>query len=83
MGTLFADVPPPKKPNRKRSVLFGHLKECNTEIENADKIILADFITLQSVWRQQSNHHRTLRREERQAWGLLIQHLAGLPPPRN
>jgi hypothetical protein len=49
-------------------------------IEQADKAVLADFMTLQSVWRRQATLGNTSP-EERQAWKHLIQHLAKLPPP--
>jgi hypothetical protein len=52
------------------------------KIEQADKAVLADFMTLQSVWRRQGTL-RSTSREERQAWKHLIQHLTQLPPPRD
>jgi hypothetical protein len=85
---LFADVPPPKKPHRKRSTLFAYLEECNTKIEEADKVVLADFMTLQSVWRRQDTLRSTFERmpssrEEREAWKHLIQYLTRLPAPED
>jgi hypothetical protein len=84
MGYLFwglGDHRPPA--NRKTSQTKQHLK-----IEQADEAVLADFITLQSVWRRQGTLRRTSKgtlssREERQAWKHLIQHLTNLPAPRD
>jgi hypothetical protein len=64
-------------------MLFAHLEECNAKIEKADKAVLMDFMTLQSVWRRQNGQQRTaLLREERQAWKHLIERLTKLPAPR-
>jgi hypothetical protein len=63
--------------NRRTPHIKRHLK-----IEQADKAVLADFMTLQSVWRRQGTLRRTSR-EERQAWKHLIQHLTQLPQPRD
>jgi hypothetical protein len=58
------------------------------KIERADKAVLADFMTLQSVWRRQGTLRSTFKRmpssrEERQAWKHLIQYLTSLPPPED
>jgi hypothetical protein len=60
-----------------------HIKQ-HLKIEQADKTVLADFMTLQSIWRRQSTQRsrsQSASREERQAWKRLIQHLTNLPPP--
>jgi hypothetical protein len=52
MGYLFwglGDHRPP--PNRRTSHIKQHLK-----FEQADKAVLADFMTLQSVWRSHGKH---------------------------
>jgi hypothetical protein len=60
-----------------------HLK-----IEGADKVVLADFMTLQSVWRREDTLRSTFKRmpssqEERQVWKHLIEYLTSLPPPKD
>jgi hypothetical protein len=80
MGYLFwglGDHRP--RPNGRPSHISQH-----SAIEQADKAVLADFITLQSIWRthgKQRSRSGTALRQERQAWKHLIQHLTDLPPP--
>jgi hypothetical protein len=57
-----------------------HVKQ-QASIEQADKAVLADFMTLQSVWRRRPTLRGTA--QERQAWKHLIQHLTKLPPPHD
>jgi hypothetical protein len=46
--------------------------------DKADSVVVAAFLQLQSIRRQQGTH-----REEREAWKRLIRYLTKLPPPGN
>jgi hypothetical protein len=78
MGYLFWGLGDHRPPVKRRS---PHTKQ-HLKIEQADKGILADFMTLQSVWRRRAGLRGTSP-EERQAWKHLIQHLTQLPQPRD
>jgi hypothetical protein len=51
-------------------------------IDRPDDTILDDFDTLQAIWREAATSRLSYRRQERQAWCQLIEHLTNLPPPR-
>jgi hypothetical protein len=79
MGYLFWSLGHHHSPANRRQ----HLK-----IEGADKAVVADFMTLQSVWRRQDTLRSTFERmpssrEERGAWKHLIEYLTRLPPPED
>jgi hypothetical protein len=85
MGYLFwGGLGDHRQPANRRT---PHIKQ-RLKIEGADKAVLADFMTLQSVWRRQDTLRSTFKgtpssREERQAWKHLIQYLTRLPPPED
>jgi hypothetical protein len=75
MGYLFWSLGHHRPPANRRT----------PKLEQADKAVLADFTTLQSVWRRQDTLRSTSKRmpssrEERQAWKHLIEYLTRLPP---
>jgi SOS response regulatory protein OraA/RecX len=81
MGYLFWGLTHRSRAKRGTPRIKEHL-----EIKGADKAVLADFMILQSVWRQQERStfkRMPSSREERQAWKHLIQYLTRLPPPED
>jgi hypothetical protein len=94
MGLLFqgeGDEPPRyhyrHAPYRK-SLLFQpeasqerHAWMQRHNIVPAATSVIADFQTLQAIWRKAATSRLTTRREEGHAWARLIDHLTKLPRP--